>query len=146
MENWTNNEKGNFVRRDFGDSIFATVFKNRRGGWSILDSHSGCPELVEADFDIADEAMAYADEILSGLVKCRYVRRRAENTAWIKQKTRSNSAETYGRIHHQSGVSVKRATSGTWYYRAHGDGNSPVGWFATAQQAMAAFDRSVGAV
>ena len=61
---------------------------------------------------------------------------------WKTQKTTSNGSPTYGRKHRGLSVSVKKATSGQWYYVTYtGTASSPPrGWFDTAQEAKETFD------
>jgi hypothetical protein len=61
-----------------------------------------------------------------------------ETTNWKQQKSIYNGSPTYGRKLCGQGVSVKKATSGKWFYIEHG--SAPQGWYDTAEEAMGAFD------
>jgi hypothetical protein len=54
----------------------------------------------------------------------------------------SNGSPTYGRKFYGQGVSVKKAKSGKWFFITYlgGDVSEPQGWYASAEEAMQAYD------
>ena len=137
---WKESASGNYVCIDSGD-LLATVFcKNMYDAWKIIINIDGDGHFVaEETFDDHDEAMERTEEILNG-ADCTLVlmKPKDETTSWRQQKSTSNGSPTYGRKLQGVGVSVKKASSGSWYYNVHG--SAPQGWHESAEEAMQAFD------
>ena len=136
---WKESASGNYVCIDSGDLI-ATVFSNGYE-WQIIingDDADG-RTVAEEYFDNPDDAMERTEEILRG-ADCTLVlmKPKDETTNWRQQRSTSSGSPTYGRKHQGVGVSVKKASSGSWYYNVHG--SAPQGWYGSAEEAMQAFD------
>ncbi len=144
---WTENSKGNFVGRDSSGDVVATVFSNGSDyAWQIIINRDGRGHIVTDEaFDDPEDATERADAILDG-AECTLTPVKpsvgAVTTGWKEQKTIANGSPTYGRKFEGMGISVKKATSGQWYYVTYSgsDSSPPQGWFNTAQEAMQAFD------
>ena len=135
---WKESEKGNYVCIHSGDLV-ATVF-SKGGDWQIIINGDDAGRIVtDETFGEHPEAISRAEEILSG-ADCTLVimKPKEKTTSWHQQKSTSNGSSTYGRKHQGLGVSVKKATSGKWYYNVHG--SAPQGWYGSAEEAMQAFD------
>ncbi len=140
MYEWKETANGNYVCIQSGDLV-ATVFcKNVCDPWKIIINNGGAGRFVAGeDFDDHREAISRAEAVLSGAT-CTLlpIKPKDETTSWKQQKAISNGSPTYGRKYQGSGVSVKKAKSGQWYYNVHG--STPQGWFDSAEEAMQAFD------
>jgi len=140
---WKENDKGNFVAISAGRYLEATVFSNGYE-WQIIINREGDGYIVaEEAFDDPEDAMSRTEEILRG-AKCTlvFMKPKDETTGWKTQKTIANGSPTYGRKHDGMGVSVKKATSGQWFYVTYSGSTSspPQGWFSSAEEAKQAFD------
>lgn len=143
---WKPSAKGNYVCIDSND-IVATVFGNHLGIWQIIINTDAGGRLVQDEhFQDPDAGIERAEEILDGadcsLSEPGY-RPRAETTLWKMQKKQVNGQATYGRREGSLNVSVRAAKNGKWYFITY-DANQtsePQGWYRTAEDAMAAFDR-----
>ena len=116
------------------------MFSNGYEWQIIINSEDAVGRFVaHENFDDPDEAMSRTEGILNG-ADCTLVlaKQKDEITNWKQQKTTSNGSPTYGRKHHGMGVSVKKASSGSWYYYVHG--SAPQGWYGSAGEAMQVFD------
>ena len=136
---WKESASGNYVCIDSGDLI-ATVFSNGYEWQIIINGDDAYGRIVaEEYFDNPDDAMERTEEILRG-ADCTLVlmKPKDETTNWRQQRSTSNGSPTYGRKHQGVGVSVKKASSGSWYYNVHG--SAPQGWYGSAEEAMQAFD------
>lgn len=140
MSNWITNDKGNHIRLcDSGDNILSTVFKKRDNTWGIIDNRSGEGRLVAGGpYPVSEFAKDRADDIIDNDAKCVYVPK--NTTGWKRQKKLFNGVETYGRKQDGRPLSVKRATSGKWFYSVYDSNTDPVGWFDSADEAMLACD------
>ena len=137
---WKENDNGNFVAINATGHLEATVFSKDYEWQIIINGEDAVGRFVaEEAFDDSEDAMERTEEILNG-AKCILVliKPKDETTSWRQQKTVSNGSPTYGRKHVGVGVSVKKASSGSWYYNVHG--LAPQGWHESAEEAMRAFD------
>ena len=137
---WKENDNGNFVAISATGILEATVFSKDYEWQIIINGEDAVGRFVaEEAFDDSEDAMERTEEILNG-AKCILVliKPKDETTSWRQQKTVSNGSPTYGRKHVGVGVSVKKASSGSWYYNVHG--SAPQGWYESAEEAMGAFD------
>jgi hypothetical protein len=136
---WIESANGNYVCISSGN-IVATVF-SKGYEWQIIINGEDAVGRIAADeaFDDSEGAMERAESILGG-ADCSLVlmKPKDETTSWKQQKATSNGSPTYGRKHDGKGVSVKKASSGSWYYNVHG--SAPQGWFGSAEEAEQAFD------
>ena len=136
---WKENTNGNFVCISGGNYHEATVFY-KGYEWQIILNGEGFARIVVGEsFDNSDDAMERAEAILNG-ADCNLIvlMPKEASTSWQPQKTISNGSLTYGRKYQGTGVSVKKAKSGKWFYILHG--SAPEGWYASAEEAIQAFD------
>ena len=135
---WNEIDNGKYVCI-CSDELVSTVF--RKGyGWQIIINREGVGHIVTGEvFETSDAAMERAGDVLDG-ADCTLVKMKLkdETTIWKQQKTISNGSPTYGRKYQGTGVSVKKAKSGSWFYLPHG--SAIQGWYESAEMAMHAFD------
>jgi len=137
---WKESASGNFVAIGVDGYHEATVFK-KGYEWQIIINRDGAGRIAADEaFDDHGDAMERAEAILGG-ADCilALLKPKNETTGWKQQKTVSNGSPTYGKKKDGIGVSVKKASSGNWYYNVHG--STPIGWFESAEEAMEAFDK-----
>ncbi len=137
---WKEAASGNFVAISAGQYHEATVF-SKGGEWQIIiNGEAGISRIVaDESFSDADNAMERAEAVLRGAEAILvFIPPKDVTTNWSPQKTVANGSPTYGRKQDGVGVSVKKASSGSWYFSVHG--SAPQGWYGSAEEAMKAFD------
>jgi hypothetical protein len=137
---WKESASGNFVAIGGTGNHEATVFSKDFEWQIIINGEDAVGRFVaEEAFDDSEDAMERTEEILRG-ADCTLVliKPKDETTNWRQQRSTSNGSPTYGRKHQGVGVSVKKASSGSWYHNVHG--SAPQGWYVSAEEAMQAFD------
>ena len=141
---WLENDNGNFLAISAGGNHEATVFKNGYE-WKIIINCEDAVGRIVADetFDDPYDAKERTEGILRG-AKCTlvFIKPKDASTGWKTQKTVANGSPTYGRKYKGMGVSVKKATSGSWFYITYSgsDYSQPQGWYGSAGECMEAFD------
>ena len=144
FDDWIENQNGNFVLRDDNNEILCTVYHTVFDFWQIaIDGDHGSRFVADERFNTSNQAIVRAQAILNG-AKCTFSNGTHRNSAtnWAKQARVTNGKTTYGRKCNGLSVTVKCAKSGKWFYMTYQGAtcNEPQGWFASAQEAMAAFD------
>ena len=141
---WKESASGNHVCIHSGDLV-ATVFNNNYA-WQIIINGDDVGRIVADEaFKEHPEAISRTEEILNG-TDCTLAPLKPNpgpvTTDWKQQKSVSNGSPTYGRKHHGLGVSVKKASSGQWFYVTYSgvDSSKPQGWYGSAEEAKQAFD------
>lgn len=141
---WKESASGNHVCIHSGDLV-ATVFNNNYA-WQIIINGDAGGHIVEGEgFEASEVAMERTEEILNG-ADCILTPLKPNpgpvTTDWKQQKSVSNGSPTYGRKHQGLGVSVKKASSGQWFYITYSgsDTSEPQGWYVSAEEAKQAFD------
>lgn len=149
---WDTSSNGNPIVKDGYDDVLCTLFRNEYGAWRVvvnLNTPTGPKSHFSSKlFATLDEASEHAEQLIT-------IRAELEPTPecepdrigeWRTQSRKSNGAPTYGRPFGRKHASVKLARSGKWFYVVSVGPNTrdPVGWFDSAESAMAACDAAFG--
>jgi hypothetical protein len=146
---WETTGNGNLIAKDGGDDIICTVFKNEYGAWRVVvnvaSPYGGKkPHFSKEVFASLGEAEDHAEHLISirSDLKPTPTSGNEDSSPWRMQAKKANGAPTYGRRLGRKHASVRQARTGKWFFVISVGGNTwePVGWFDSAEKAMAAFD------
>jgi len=150
---WETASTGSHVVKDGTgyDDILCTVYQKPVGAWRVMvkveTTHTGRqPHYSNEVFLDAQAAKQHAETLLAirDQLEPTPVRHAKEIfTDWGRQKAKANGKPTFGRKMGRLSVSVKCSSGGSWYFVPYGHNidPKPVGWFSSADVAMAAADK-----